>query len=299
MSGDRATVLLPGDGRQLALGAALQLCFKADDSEVDGRYSISVATVGPDHAGTTPHVHREHDDVSFVVEGALAFDVSGQIFEAPAGAFVLVPRGLAHRWWNPRSEPAVFLNIHVPGSGFERFVRELADLSSAGRASPAAMAELGARFDVWFDEDDLGARYAAEGAAGTREATAGLRSADPVAFVPTTDAVRARAFYEDVLGLPLVADDGFALVFDMAGTMLRITRVATLEPQPFTVLGWRVDDVAGAARALAACGVALERYPHLEQDELGVWTSPGNTRVAWFKDPDGNTLSLTELPSRA
>jgi len=97
----------------------------------------------------------------------------------------------------------------------------------------------------------------------------------------------------------LVADDGFALVFDMAGTMLRITRVAILEPQPFTVLGWRVDDVAGAARALAARGVALERYPHLEQDELGVWTSPGSTRVAWFKDPDGNTLSLTELPSRA
>jgi catechol 2,3-dioxygenase-like lactoylglutathione lyase family enzyme len=123
----------------------------------------------------------------------------------------------------------------------------------------------------------------------------GLRGAPPVAFVATTGPARARAFYEDVLGLAFVADEGFALVFEVAGTMLRVTRVEALEPQPFTVLGWRVDNAAAAVRALVERGVGFERYPGLEQDELAIWTSPGGARVAWFKDPDGNTLSLTEL----
>jgi mannose-6-phosphate isomerase-like protein (cupin superfamily) len=160
MTRDRATVLLPGQGRQLVLGSSVQVSFKGDEAESDGRYSLSVATVGPDKPGTTPHVHREHDDLFFVIEGTLAFDVADETFEAPAGTVVLIPQLLAHRWWNPRSEPATFLYIHVPGHGFERCMRERAELSAEGRASPAAMAELGARCDVYFDEEILQSRYA-------------------------------------------------------------------------------------------------------------------------------------------
>ena len=122
----------------------------------------------------------------------------------------------------------------------------------------------------------------------------GLRGAAPVAFVATTNPTRALAFYENALGLTLVADEQFALVFDLSGAMLRVTRVDALEPQPFTVLGWRVDDIESEARALAGRGVGFERYPGLDQDDLGIWSSPSGARVAWFKDPDGNTLSLTQ-----
>ena len=137
----------------------MELCFKADEAESDGRYAISVATVGGDEPGATPHVHRAHDDITFVIEGTLAFQAGDESFEAPAGTLVIIPRQLSHRWWNPRAEPATFLNIHVPGYGVEGFVRELAELSTAGRASPEAMAELGRRYDVYFDEPALRSRY--------------------------------------------------------------------------------------------------------------------------------------------
>jgi len=159
VAADRAIVLRPGEGRELGLGAST-LSFKADDAETDGRYAISIATAPGNDPGTTPHVHREHDDISVVVEGTLAYETGDEKFEASAGSFVLIPRGLRHRWWNPRAEPATFVNIHIPGYGFERFVRELVALSAEGRASPAAMAELGARHDVHFDEEALRARYA-------------------------------------------------------------------------------------------------------------------------------------------
>ena len=120
-----------------------------------------------------------------------------------------------------------------------------------------------------------------------------LDGASPVAFVATTDGDRARAFYAGVLGLPFIADEGVALVFDLKGTMLRVTRTERLAPQPFTVLGWRVDDATSAVQELAQRGVRFERYPQLEQDELGIWTSPSGARVAWFNDPDGNLLSVT------
>jgi mannose-6-phosphate isomerase-like protein (cupin superfamily) len=155
----RVVVLGPGEGRELSLGEG-QLCFKADEIEADGRYAISVAMVAPDDPGTTAHLHREHDDLSFVIEGTLAFTVDDETFEAPTGSFVLIPRGLLHRWWNPSSEPAAFLNVHIPGYGFEEFIRELADLSAVGRASPEAMAALGERHDVYFDREALGSRYA-------------------------------------------------------------------------------------------------------------------------------------------
>jgi len=98
-----------------------------------------------------------------------------------------------------------------------------------------------------------------------------------------------------VLGLTLVADEPWALVFDAHGAMLRIQKTPELVPAKHTVLGWRVPDIEETMIGLAAKGVRFERYSFLPQDELGVWTTPDGTRVAWFKDPDGNTLSLTQF----
>jgi len=120
-----------------------------------------------------------------------------------------------------------------------------------------------------------------------------LGSAPVIAFVATVDAERARAFYEGVLGLRLTADEPYALVFDCAGTALRIAKVRELAPAQHTVLGWRVDDIAATAGAMVARGVTFERYPGMEQDDRGVWASPGGARIAWFRDPDGNLLSIT------
>jgi catechol 2,3-dioxygenase-like lactoylglutathione lyase family enzyme len=117
-----------------------------------------------------------------------------------------------------------------------------------------------------------------------------------IAFIATRDAERARRFYRDILGLALVLDQlPFALVFDAGGTMLRVTPVKELHPAEYTVLGWQVPDIVAAAKAMEKAGVRFERYPGLEQDELGIWTAPGNAaRVAWFKDPDGNTLGISQ-----
>jgi catechol 2,3-dioxygenase-like lactoylglutathione lyase family enzyme len=124
-----------------------------------------------------------------------------------------------------------------------------------------------------------------------------LGGSDLIAFAPTTDPAKARAFYEGVLGLRLVADEKpFSLVFDLNGIMLRVTTVHELKPQPFTVLGWRVADIEGAVDRLVAAGVRFERYPGMnDSDPRGIWNSPGGARIAWFKDPDGNVLSLTEF----
>ncbi len=121
-----------------------------------------------------------------------------------------------------------------------------------------------------------------------------LASAELVAFAATTDQKRAIAFYRDVLGLPLVSQDAFAAVFDAHGTMLRVASVSKVVAAPYTVLGWHVADIVGTAKALAIAGVTFERYEGLPQDELGIWVAPGGTRVMWFKDPDGNTLSLSQ-----
>jgi catechol 2,3-dioxygenase-like lactoylglutathione lyase family enzyme len=121
-----------------------------------------------------------------------------------------------------------------------------------------------------------------------------LGSRDLVAFVAVTDVTRARAFYEGVLGLTMTADTPFALVFDANGTMLRVTPVEHLDPPGYTVLGWQVDDIAATMGELGALGVEFARYDGMDQDELGAWTAPGGTQVAWFHDPDGNTLSLTQ-----
>jgi predicted enzyme related to lactoylglutathione lyase len=122
-----------------------------------------------------------------------------------------------------------------------------------------------------------------------------LKSRPIVAFVATTDPKRAKAFYAKTLGLRLVSEDGFALVFDAGGTMLRVAVVKTLQPAGYTVLGWIVPDIAKAARDLVKRGVMFQRYEGMLQDDLGIWSSPGGARVAWFSDPEGNTLSLTEF----
>ncbi len=120
-----------------------------------------------------------------------------------------------------------------------------------------------------------------------------LADATPICFVATADAARARAFYVDVLGLELVEDSPFALVFDAAGTMLRVQKVEAVTPHPYTSLGWKVANMTFAVEALVERGVTFERFPGMTQDALGVWSTPSGAKVAWFKDPDGNLLSLT------
>lgn len=122
-----------------------------------------------------------------------------------------------------------------------------------------------------------------------------LGSAKIVAFAPITDAQRARRFYEGVLGLRFVSQDQFALVMDANGTILRLAVVQSLTPQPFTVLGWEVADIQETVAALKQLGVAFERFPGMPQGDLGIWTAPGGAKVAWFKDPDGNLLSVSQI----
>jgi catechol 2,3-dioxygenase-like lactoylglutathione lyase family enzyme len=114
------------------------------------------------------------------------------------------------------------------------------------------------------------------------------------AFVPTTQPDKAKAFYRDTLGLKLIAEDNYSLEFDVNGTLLRVAIVSELTPHPFTALGWDVDDIVSEIKYLNSKGIQCEKYGFFEQDELGVWASPSRAKVAWFKDPDGNTLSLTE-----
>ena len=121
-----------------------------------------------------------------------------------------------------------------------------------------------------------------------------LGSASIVAFVTITDFQKARAFYEDVLGLKFVKDDGFALVFDANGIMLRAAKMKEVTPAHSTVLGWQVTEIEKMAAALAGKGVVFERFGFFKQDELGIWTAPGGDKVAWFKDPDGNILSISQ-----
>jgi catechol 2,3-dioxygenase-like lactoylglutathione lyase family enzyme len=121
-----------------------------------------------------------------------------------------------------------------------------------------------------------------------------LASAKVVAFLATGDAARAKAFYGEVLGLRLLSEDGFAVVFDANGTTLRVAIVQDVVPAPYTVLGWDVEDIAATAGRLTAAGVVFERYAWLQQDELGIWSAPSGAKVAWFKDLDGNVLSLSQ-----
>jgi catechol 2,3-dioxygenase-like lactoylglutathione lyase family enzyme len=120
-----------------------------------------------------------------------------------------------------------------------------------------------------------------------------LGSINIVAFVPTRDPEKARAFYEGTLGLRFVKDDGFALVLDANGIMVRVAK-AEFAPAPFTILGWQVTEIEKIVAALLAKGVHFERFGFLDQDKLGIWAASSGDKVAWFKDPDGNVLSVSQ-----
>jgi catechol 2,3-dioxygenase-like lactoylglutathione lyase family enzyme len=113
-------------------------------------------------------------------------------------------------------------------------------------------------------------------------------------FVCVTDRARAKAFYGEKLGLQLKYEDNFATVFDSNGTTLRVSPVRDFKPQPFTVLGWEVPDLKATVKTLAGAGIEFVRVPGLPQDELGIWSPGPGIFVAWFKDPDGNMLSVAQ-----
>lgn len=121
-----------------------------------------------------------------------------------------------------------------------------------------------------------------------------LGNAKLAAFVCVRDRATAKSFYGGILGLKQVHEDGFAVVFDVNGTALRISSVKDLTPQPFTVLGWNVPDIDSTAKEMIANGIAFVRVPGLEQDSLGIWSPAPGVKVAWFKDPDGNMLSIAQ-----
>ena len=117
----------------------------------------------------------------------------------------------------------------------------------------------------------------------------------PILFLATADAERSRAFYERVLGLDFVSDEPPALVFKVGHSMLRIQKVETFAPHSFTALGWQVSDIGATVATLQGRGVTFETFAGMNQDQRGIWRSPSGARVAWFKDPDGNTLSLSQI----
>lgn len=127
----------------------------------------------------------------------------------------------------------------------------------------------------------------------------GLRKYNVIGFVTIVDVDRAKEFYRDKLGLRLVSEEPpFALVFDANGIMLRLGMGKERPPVFGTVLGWQVTDIGAVVTDLEQAGVHFERYESLKQDSLGVWTTPTGSKVAWFKDPDGNVLSISEHPER-
>jgi catechol 2,3-dioxygenase-like lactoylglutathione lyase family enzyme len=115
-----------------------------------------------------------------------------------------------------------------------------------------------------------------------------------VGFVATAMPDRAQAFYEGALGLELLEDTPFALVFRAGSTTIRLQKVRSVVVTDYTALGWQVNDIAGVVRELTARGVEFRRYEGLDQDDAGIWRTPDGARVAWFRDPDGNTLSVTQ-----
>ena len=125
-----------------------------------------------------------------------------------------------------------------------------------------------------------------------------LNEAEIICFAATTNPDAAKAFYGQVLGLQMIEDSPFALAFEANGTMLRIQKVQEHTPAKHTTLGWHVKDIRAHIDYLVRKGVRFERYERLSQDEAGIWESPSGALIAWFLDPDGNGLSLTEWPTQ-
>lgn len=114
-------------------------------------------------------------------------------------------------------------------------------------------------------------------------------------FIPTKHPDKAKAFYGAILGLILLSEDDYAVEFDANGTRLRVIIVEELKPHPFTVLGWNVPDIDATIKQLNSRGITCEQFGFMEQDPLGIWIAPDGSKVCWFKDPDGNVLSLTQI----
>lgn len=123
-----------------------------------------------------------------------------------------------------------------------------------------------------------------------------LHPAEMVGFLVTRDAARCRAFFADQLGFRVLGEDSMALVLEADGRMIRVQKMPNHEPRPYTVLGWNVSDIDAAVERLAAAGVLCERFGFTGQDERGIMGFSDGTRVAWFKDPDGNVLSVAQMP---
>jgi catechol 2,3-dioxygenase-like lactoylglutathione lyase family enzyme len=122
-----------------------------------------------------------------------------------------------------------------------------------------------------------------------------LASSRIIGFVPTRDSQKAREFYERKLGFQFVSDDPFALVVRAGDTKIRVSKVPKdFAPVAFTILGWEVLDIAAVVAWLKGRGVTCEKYPFVQDQELGIWTAPGGDKVVWFKDPDGNVLSVAQ-----
>lgn len=122
-----------------------------------------------------------------------------------------------------------------------------------------------------------------------------LQSSKPTLFLATKDAEAARAFYEGALGFTLDADDPYALVYQLAGAELRLSKVPDFTPLPFTVLDWQVPDILAAHAELSAKNVEFLVFDGMGQDENQIWESPdGGAKILWFKDPDANVLSVSQ-----
>jgi catechol 2,3-dioxygenase-like lactoylglutathione lyase family enzyme len=121
-----------------------------------------------------------------------------------------------------------------------------------------------------------------------------LASGKMVGFVPTKDYEKARAFYEGRLGFDFVSLDQYALVVSVGGHKIRIAKVPNFTPLQGTILGWEVPSIDAVVTWLREKGVVTEKYPFVQDRELGIWTTPSGDKVAWFKDPDGNILSVSQ-----
>lgn len=116
------------------------------------------------------------------------------------------------------------------------------------------------------------------------------------ALLPTTNPEQSKEFFKNTLGLKLVSEDPYGIEFEGLGSNLRISVVPKFTPHQFAVLGFKIEEINFQVKALTDNGVKFEKYKALNQNELGVWISPGKAKIAWFKDPDGNLLSLTQYP---
>ena len=121
-----------------------------------------------------------------------------------------------------------------------------------------------------------------------------LRNQNATSFLATASVVESKVFFEEVIGLNFVEETDFALVFSIGNGQLRIQKVEQVSPPPYTSMGWQVDDIEHVVGVLTDRGLAFERFDDFTQDDRGIWTSPSGAQIAWFKDPDGNTLSLTQ-----